>query len=104
MRADLHHASSDGLSKRPPEGPGQVSFSQVISLKRSGPEPLYYQLAQSIERAVESGAISHGTRLLSEKTMAEELNVAVSTVRNAWAYLERKGLLTRARQAGTFVR
>jgi DNA-binding GntR family transcriptional regulator len=36
--------------------------------------------------------------------MARELNVAVGTVRNAWAYLERKGVLRRQRQAGTVVR
>jgi DNA-binding GntR family transcriptional regulator len=77
---------------------------QVLPLKRSGPEPLYYQLAVVFENAVESGAITRGTRLLPEKDMAEELNLAVSTVRQAWAHLERKGILTRTRKTGTFVR
>lgn len=81
-----------------------MPYSQVLRLKRCGPEPLYYQLAESLEQAVATGVIARGTRLLPEKDMARELNVAIGTVRNAWAYLERKGLLRRQRQVGTVVR
>lgn len=78
-------------------------YSKVLLLRRGGPEPLYYQLAQSVEEAVASGAIHHGSRLPPEKDIAKELRVAVSTVRRAWSYLERKGMLTRTRKSGTFV-
>jgi DNA-binding GntR family transcriptional regulator len=102
MRADRGKAAPDDLTQRPSGAP--APYSQVLLLKRCGPEPLYYQLAQSVERAVETGAIRRGTRLLPEKDMASELSLAVATVRSAWAYLERKGLLTRNRHAGTIVR
>ena len=36
--------------------------------------------------------------------MARELSVTVGTVWGAWAYLERKGILIRRRQIGTFIR
>jgi DNA-binding GntR family transcriptional regulator len=85
-------------------GADRRPYSQLLSLPRSGPEPLYYQLAVSLERAVATGAIRHGARLAPEKDMAEQLSLSTATVRRAWAYLERKGLLTRTRKAGTFVR
>lgn len=103
MRADPIHAAAGALTTRVPAAPA-VTYSQLLRLKRSGPEPLYYQLAQSLEQAVATGVITRGTRLLPEKEMARELNVAIGTVRNAWAYLERKGVLSRQRHAGTVIR
>lgn len=102
MCADKDKGSPGAPTKGAPGDP--VSYSRVLHLKRCGPEPLYYQRAQSMEKAVESGAIRHGARLLPEKDIASELNVAVATVRSAWAYLERRGVLTRHRRAGTTVR
>lgn len=102
MDADLSNAAAGALPTRAPAAP--APYSQVLPLKRCGPEPLYYQLAESLEQAVATGVIARGTRLLPEKDMALELNVAIGTVRNAWAYLERKGVLHRQRQVGTVVR
>ena len=103
MRADnTGNAASGALTTGAPEA--AAPYLQLLQLKRSGPEPLYYQLAQSLVQAVEAGHIKHGTKLLPDSELAKELNLAVATVRSAWAYLERKGLLTRRRQAGTFVR
>jgi DNA-binding GntR family transcriptional regulator len=80
-----------------------VPLTQILEFRHRGPGPLYHQLAQSFEEAVASGKIPHGTRLLPEAKVALELRVALSTVRQAWSYLERKGLLTRTRKTGTFV-
>ncbi|MCH6470081.1 winged helix-turn-helix domain-containing protein [Sinomonas terrae] len=80
------------------------SFSQLLPIQRNGPEPLYYQLAQSLGQAVESGTIPHGTKLLADNEMAHELHLSIATVRRAWGYLERMGLLSRTRKRGTFVR
>lgn len=105
MRAATPGSLREGLPGADPHAPApRRPYSQILTLPRSGPEPLYYQLAVSFERAVDSGAIGHGTRLDPEKDMAEQLSLSLSTVRRAWAYLERKGLLTRTRKAGTFVR
>ncbi|MCA4134798.1 GntR family transcriptional regulator [Arthrobacter sp. M4] len=103
MPSDQHRTVPDGLSEGP-SGTTPPPFSQLLQLKRQGPEPLYYQLAQSLEHALEIGVIGHGIRLLPERVMARELKVTIGTVRSAWAYLERKGILIRQRQAGTFIR
>ncbi|MCX2746306.1 winged helix-turn-helix domain-containing protein [Arthrobacter sp. MI7-26] len=105
---------SSGVHDRPKRFPAQdlegapaeptVPFAQVLRFRRYGPEPLYYQLARSVEEAVASGEIPHGTRLLPESEMAHELRLAVSTVRHAWSYLEDKGMLVRTQKAGTFIR
>jgi DNA-binding GntR family transcriptional regulator len=103
MRTDnAGNAASGALTTGAPEA--AAPFSQLLQLKRSGPEPLYYQLAQSLERAIANGTLSRGTRLLPDSDMAKELKLAIGTVRSAWAYLERRGVLTRQRQAGTFIR
>ena len=102
VHADNAATASGAPVKGAPEATPQ--YSQVLLLKRSGPEPLYYQLARSFEQAVESGAILPGTRLISEKDMARELKIALSTVRRAWAYLEAGNVLLRRGAAGTVVR
>jgi hypothetical protein len=100
---------ADNLKQAPAPGPeepptrGAVPFSRILQLRRCGPEPLYYQLAESLQEAVAAGKISHGTRLLPDVDMAHELRLAVGTVRKAWAHLERKGILTRRQKIGTFV-
>ena len=80
-----------------------LPYSRILELQRSGPVPLYYQLAGSLEAAVAAGSIKHGTRLPSDQEMARELKLATGTVRQAWTYLERKGTVTRAKRTGTFV-
>ena len=79
-------------------------MTRVLHLRRSGPEPLYYQLAQSLETAIETARIPHGTRLPPDAVVAQDLKLAVATVRSAWVYLERKGVLTRTRKTGTYIR
>lgn len=101
-RADRSHAAAGARTTMAPAG--RTPYSQVLRFRRCGPEPLYYQLAQRLEQAVETGAVARGTRLLPEKDMANELKVAVVTVRSAWAYLEGRGVLTRHRKAGTVAR
>jgi DNA-binding GntR family transcriptional regulator len=80
-----------------------LQYSRILSLKRCGPEPLYYQVAKNMAKAVESGTITHGTKLPNEKDMARELKMAVSTVRQAWDYLEREGIIARRQKTGTFI-
>lgn len=103
MPTDQLRPVPDGLAEGP-SGITPAPYSTVLEFKRCGPEPLYYQIAQSVERALEAGVIGQGTRLLSEQDMAKELKVTVGTVRSAWAYLERKGILSRQKHAGTYIR
>ena len=73
------------------------------SVDRSSPVPLYYQLAQQLERAIESGELSRGTHLGNEILLADQLGLSRPTVRRAIGYLVDRGLLVRKRGVGTQV-
>lgn len=65
--------------------------------------PLYFQLAQYLETAIESGAVAQGGRLDNELQLAAQLGLSRPTVRRAMQYLVDKGLLVRKRGVGTNV-
>jgi DNA-binding GntR family transcriptional regulator len=74
-----------------------------IAVDRSSPVPLYYQVAQVLEQAIESGALPAGTRLDNEIALAEQLGLSRPTMRRAIEYLVDRGLLVRKRGVGTHV-
>ena len=74
-----------------------------MDLERSGPIPLYYQLARRLQTAIESGQLPHGTRIENEVDLAEQLNISRPTIRRAIRELVDKGLLVRRRGVGTQV-
>src|ERR1700684_2460150 len=80
-----------------------ATSSGPISIDRTSPVPLYFQLAQHFESAIRSGALKVGTRLESEVQLAEMLALSRPTVRAAFLYLANKGLVVRKRGAGTLV-
>src|SRR6202451_3057878 len=81
----------------------QVTNSGPISIDRTSPVPLYFQLAQHFESAIRSGALKVGARLENEVQLAELLGLSRPTVRAAFLYLANKGLVVRKRGAGTLV-
>jgi DNA-binding GntR family transcriptional regulator len=80
-----------------------LPVAQLVRLDRSSPVPLYYQVAQRLEDAIESGEIGSGTRLENEIELARQLGLSRPTMRRALEYLVDKGLLVRKRGAGTRV-
>lgn len=72
-------------------------------MKRGERKPLYFQLAESVEIAIAEGRLAHGEQLPGELRIAADLKVTQSTVRRAWAFLERKGVVRREHGVGTFV-
>ncbi|HEY3748205.1 MAG TPA: GntR family transcriptional regulator [Pseudonocardiaceae bacterium] len=81
-----------------------VAFSPAsITVDRSSPVPLYYQVAQVLEQAIESGDLAPGERLDNEIALAERLGLSRPTMRRAIQYLVERGLLTRKRGVGTQV-
>jgi DNA-binding GntR family transcriptional regulator len=74
-----------------------------IPIDRSSPVPLYFQLAQYLETAIESGAVAQSGRLDNELQLAARLGLSRPTVRRAIQYLVEKGLLVRKRGVGTSV-
>ncbi|MFF5189155.1 GntR family transcriptional regulator [Streptomyces sp. NPDC000345] len=74
-----------------------------FALDRSSPVPLYYQLAQQLESAIEHGALAPGNLLGNEIDLSTRLGLSRPTVRQAIQSLVDKGLLVRRRGVGTQV-
>jgi len=74
-----------------------------IPLDRTSPVPLYFQVAQQLERAIEEGELPAGTRLDNEIDLADRLGLSRPTMRRAIQYLVEQGLLVRKRGVGTQV-
>ncbi|KNE79489.1 MULTISPECIES: GntR family transcriptional regulator [Streptomyces] len=74
-----------------------------FTLDRTSPVPLYYQLAQQLEAAIEHGVLSPGSLLGNEIDLAGRLGLSRPTVRQAIQSLVDKGLLVRRRGVGTQV-
>jgi DNA-binding GntR family transcriptional regulator len=81
----------------------ETGASGPITIDRTSPVPLYFQLAQYFESAIRSGALKVGARLENEVQLAEMLGLSRPTVRAAFLYLANKGLVVRKRGAGTLV-
>lgn len=73
-------------------------------LNPQSPIPLYRQLADILSEKIKSGQYAPGDRILSENELAKGYGIGRPTARQATEALIRKGLLTRKRGAGTFVR
>ncbi|GAA3934601.1 myo-inositol degradation transcriptional regulator [Streptomyces gulbargensis] len=74
-----------------------------LSVDRTSPVPLYFQLARQLESAVEDGTLAPGTLLGNEIDLATRLGLSRPTVRQAIRTLVDKGLLVRRRGVGTQV-
>jgi DNA-binding GntR family transcriptional regulator len=74
-----------------------------VELDRSSPVPLYYQLAQAIEAAIQDGVLAPGDRFENELALAKRLTLSRPTTRRAIQELVDKGLLVRKRGVGTQV-
>ena len=76
----------------------ELPFKRII-LDRSSPIPLYYQLAQQLEKAIEDGQVTPGTRMENELDLAAQLSLSRPTARRA-RRVPAGELLQRDRQVG----
>src|SRR3954462_7531166 len=74
-----------------------------LTVDRSSPVPLYFQVAQELQRLIDTEALPAGTRLTNEIEFADRLGVSRPTMRRAIQYLVDRGLLVRKRGVGTQV-
>lgn len=74
-----------------------------VVLDRASPVPLYFQVAQQIEGAIDRGELVPGARLENEIQLADQMGLSRPTMRQAIQYLVDKGLLVRKRGVGTQV-
>ncbi|PUB18910.1 GntR family transcriptional regulator [Yoonia sediminilitoris] len=66
--------------------------------------PKYVQVSEMLIREIAAGHLADGARLPPEREMADELDVAVGTLRKALAEIESKGLLERVQGSGNYIR
>jgi DNA-binding GntR family transcriptional regulator len=74
-----------------------------LVVNRSSPVPLYFQVAEQIERAIQDGHLAPGDRIANEIALADQLGLSRPTLRQAIQTLVDKGLLVRKRGVGTQV-
>lgn len=66
--------------------------------------PLHVELSEMLAREIQAGILLDGMRLPPERALAENLGVAVGTLRKALVDLAEKGLLERVHGSGNYVR
>lgn len=72
-----------------------------LTIDRTSPVPLYFQVSQHLERAIASGDIPNGALFGSEVQLAEQLGLSRPTMRRAMQHLVDKGIIVRRRGIGT---
>jgi len=65
--------------------------------------PIYLQIVNQVKYLVASGRLETGEELPPIRTLAEQLLVNPNTVARAYRELERAGVVTKRRTAGTYV-
>lgn len=73
-------------------------------LDAASPVPLYHQLAERLFAEIRGGRYAPGSKIPSEHQLAEAYGLGRPTVRQATAALIQRGVLTRRRGSGTYVR
>jgi len=74
-----------------------------VTIDRSSPVPFYFQLAELLEQEIVTGRWPTGMRLPGEFELCEHFGISRTTVRQALARLEQRGLIERRKGQGTFV-
>lgn len=77
----------------------------TAELKRpTSQKPVYLQVADQIQQLINQGSLMPGDQLLSERELAAKLNVSRTSVRQALATLEGRGIIEVTPRNGAFVR
>jgi GntR family transcriptional regulator len=66
-------------------------------------EPMYRQIAEDLQRQIESGELARGSQLPTELELREEYEASRNTVRDAIKWLTTRGLVETRPGQGTFV-
>ncbi|MFG3699392.1 GntR family transcriptional regulator [Micromonospora sp. NPDC047620] len=79
-----------------------ADISDVV-VDETRPVPAYYQVYEALRQRLGGSDLPPGSRLPTERAMAEQLGVSRATVREALTRLERDGLVNRRQGDGTYV-
>ncbi len=75
-----------------------------LELDRRSPVPVYIQISDAIRDQIETGELQPDAILPPSPQLCESLGITRMTLRQAYAVLEREGLIDAQRGRGTFVR
>lgn len=82
---------------------GALELLDRSLIDAQSPAPLYFQLFNVLNDAINRGLIANGSRMPSEKELSDRFDVSRITARRTLAELAAKGLVVRHRGRGTFV-
>ncbi|GAB4262681.1 GntR family transcriptional regulator [Thermincola ferriacetica] len=74
-----------------------------IDVTRTKGIPVYLKLKDEIKRLIQIGQWPPGTKIPTERELAEQLNISRNTVSSAYKELEAEGILVSTQGKGTFV-
>ena len=74
-----------------------------LKLQPASPIPMYLQIMEQVRNGVARGALQPAEELPSVRALASEHLINPNTVARAYLELEREGLLSKRRGAGTYV-
>jgi DNA-binding transcriptional regulator YhcF (GntR family) len=77
-----------------------MSWKPAIDKTR---KPIYKTLAMQLQQDILNGVLLPGTRLPSQRELADFLDLNLSTISKAFKMCELKGMLSAAVGSGTFV-
>lgn len=77
---------------------------RVESGKQSGRRPCHEQVADDLRAAMAAGSFEPGSRLPSQRQLAEQFAVSRATIVSAFDLLRGEGLIEVRRSAGSWVR
>lgn len=83
--------------------PRQELLVSAAAFERKAGEPVWSQIARSVEEQIVAGNLPSGTRLPTETQLATSFEVNRHTLRRALRELVRKGLITATPRRGTIV-
>lgn len=66
--------------------------------------PVYLAIVEALASDIRTGRVAPGTQLMTQRDLANRLNLSVGTVSKAYAEAERRGLIVGEVGRGTFVR
>jgi DNA-binding transcriptional MocR family regulator len=61
------------------------------------------ELTAIVEKAIRNGDLTKGTRLPTQRTLADQLNINVGTIARAYRHLKDSGLISARRRHGSFI-
>lgn len=94
---------STSFTGEPPSEEGRDSVALGAPVDKTSPVPLYFQIAENLRAAIESGTLRPGDQLANELELCASLGVSRPTIRQAIQRLVADGLLARRRGVGTVV-